>query len=569
MKLLLCMVLSASTALAAPLKEDIVIYRHPGRYSCFPGLVQGDGAKLWVGFGWNTTRSHYGKAAGGETGGELFFSPDGGKTWVHSSKEGFEPRPTLVWYHDLGDGILTMAAGKGHEIISPEKAAELEARGVHVVRHKSGSITSNYRAWAKRSTDGGKTFKEWYLDLPTVRRLMPSHDAKGALCDDGTVVCPQYGRLADDTAGRVLCLRSTDKGETWTLGSIAYDGVHDFNETSVLNVGDGRLIAHMRNEGGGSTWESGFIFQCESTDSGASWTPPVRLPLWGYPQTLLKLRDGTLLSSYGYRRPPYGIRACFSYDGGRTWDWENEVVLRSDALPGGPQASHASPGDLGYPRTAELPDGTLFTVYYFTLGDGVTHIAATRWSRDYRGPADLLRGEKAIPKPDPSLPAQHIVGEVGPLRLVYGIMQSFIATEPVLGAVAVRVSEQSSDYPHANGLYVAVRKPSGTTWWTKMLGNSQTLKPEQVKVGGWNMFRFAEPVALTPGETYVLTVYNRDYVGGGKTVLVKGLQGDHFWYLNSSPPGPTGYPNGGISRGQGTDIAFKVYAEEGPLPRDP
>ncbi len=569
MRILIALLVCATTASAAPFKQDAVIFRDPGKYAAFPGLVYGDGDKLWVNFGWNTTRSHYGKAAGGETGGELFFSPDAGKTWIHSSSEGFEPRPKLVWYHDLGDGILTMAAGRGHEILTEEQAKALEAKGVSVKDHRNGNWTATYRARAMRSTDGGENFKQRYLDLPPVASLMPSHDAKGALCDDGTIVTPQYGRLVGDTAGRVFSLRSTDKGETWELGTIAYDGAHNFNETSLLNVGDGRIIAHMRNEGGGDRWEQGFVFQTESTDSGATWTAPQRLPLWGYPQTLLPLKDGTILSTYGYRRPPYGIRACFSRDGGKTWDWRNEVILRSDALPGGPQACKASVGDLGYPRTVELSDGTLFTVYYITLGDGVTHIACTRWSRDYRGPADLVRGEEAVPRPDPSLPPEHIIGEIGPLKLVYGIMQSFIPTAPTIGAVAVRVSEKSADFPHTHGLYVAIRKPSETTWWTATVGNSHAILPDDVQIGGWNLCEFEKPIEVTPGETYVLTVYNRDYVGGGKTRLKEGLEGDHSWYLNSAPGRPEGYPNGGISEKTETDIAFKVYAEPGPLPVDP
>ena len=81
---------------------------------------------------------------------------------------------------------------------------------------------------------------------------------------------------------------------------------------------------------------------------------------------------------------PYGIRACFSHDGGRTWDIKNEVVLRADALSNGTGRGKGSPGDLGYPRSVELSDGSIFTVYYITLDDGVTHIAATRWSPDYR-----------------------------------------------------------------------------------------------------------------------------------------------------------------------------------------
>ena len=101
--------------------------------------------------------------------------------------------------------------------------------------------------------------------------------------------------------------------------------------------------------------------------------------MWGYPAHLLLLRNGVVLCSYGCRRSPYGIRACFSDDGCKTWDVEREVVLRSDGLTGGAGEGKGDSSDLGYPKTVELSDGSLFTVYYFTLGDGVTHIAATKW----------------------------------------------------------------------------------------------------------------------------------------------------------------------------------------------
>lgn len=567
--LILAMAMSVAVE-AEPLNEDTVIFRDPGKYAAFPSVHLGEGDKLWVWFGWNTTRSHYGAAAGGETGSELVFSPDKGRTWIARGEPGFEERPGLIWYHDLGDGVLVSAAGRGHEILDEEKASELKALGVNVVHHRAtGKFTACYRARVVRSTDGGATFTTRDMDLPPVRSLMPSHDPGGVRCADGTIVQPQYGGLRDDKAGRVFMLRSTDRGETWDVGTIAYDGVHRFNETSLLRVEDGRIIAHMRNEGGGEAWENGFVFQCESEDCGATWSEPVRLPMWGYPQTLIKLADGAILSTYGYRRHPYGIRACFSYDGGRTWDWHNEVILRSDALPEGPAAANASAGDLGYPRTVELSDGTLFTVYYMTLGDGVTHIACTRWSRDYRGPAAPLRGDDAVRKPDPALPPEMIVGEVAPVALVYGLMQSFVPVAPQISAVAVRVSERSEGYPHAYGLHVAIRRPGETSWWTEILAQSRPLLPDEVTIGGWNLFELETPLAVTPGETYVLTVYNRDYTGGGETKLKEGLEGDHRWFINTGQGGLDDYPNGGMSDVSGTDLAFKVYAEPGPLPVDP
>ena len=87
------------------------------------------------------------------------------------------------------------------------------------------------------------------------------------------------------------------------------------------------------------------------------------------------------MCSYGHRRAPYGVRACLSRDGCETWDTDNEIVLRDDGFTtDGTVAGKGTPADLGYPRTVELADGSLFTVYYFTLGDSVTHVAATEWT---------------------------------------------------------------------------------------------------------------------------------------------------------------------------------------------
>ena len=51
-----------------------------------------------------------------------------------------------------------------------------------------------------------------------------------------------------------------------------------------------------------------------------------------------------------------GQRACISTDNGETWLVDEEIVL-SNAVPQGA-------GELGYPATAQLPDGSLWTVYY-------------------------------------------------------------------------------------------------------------------------------------------------------------------------------------------------------------
>jgi hypothetical protein len=74
--------------------------------------------------------------------------------------------------------------------------------------------------------------------------------------------------------------------------------------------------------------------------------------VWGLPSHLLRLRDDRLLMTYGHRRPPLGNQARVSEDHGRSW---SEAILVS---------SDGTSGDLGYPSTVQLADGSLLTVWY-------------------------------------------------------------------------------------------------------------------------------------------------------------------------------------------------------------
>ncbi len=88
----------------------------------------------------------------------------------------------------------------------------------------------------------------------------------------------------------------------------------------------------------------------------------------GNPPFLVKLKDGRLAITYGFRSEPYGIRARLSSDEGKSWS--DEMTLRS----GG------GTWDLGYTRTVQRPDGKLVTVYYFNdHKDTERFIGATIW----------------------------------------------------------------------------------------------------------------------------------------------------------------------------------------------
>ena len=126
--------------------------------------------------------------------------------------------------------------------------------------------------------------------------------------------------------------------------------------------------------------------QTWSDDFGRSWSvmTATTIPASETPPHLLKLRDGRIVCTYGHRQEPMDIRAVVSEDQGRTWDVENTTVLRDNCgRPGqlsDPPNAESGAFDFGYAMTTQLSDGSLYTVYYLTLEDGVTHIAATRWS---------------------------------------------------------------------------------------------------------------------------------------------------------------------------------------------
>jgi hypothetical protein len=79
---------------------------------------------------------------------------------------------------------------------------------------------------------------------------------------------------------------------------------------------------------------------------------PYSIGVWGLPSHLLRLRDGRLLMTYGHRRVPFGNQARVSADGGRTWS--GALLISADGAG----------GDLGYPSTVELGDGSLLTIWY-------------------------------------------------------------------------------------------------------------------------------------------------------------------------------------------------------------
>ncbi|MBE6598872.1 MAG: exo-alpha-sialidase [Ruminococcaceae bacterium] len=226
-------------------------------------------------------------------------------------------------------------------------------------------------SYVRISEDYGVTWSE-KIKVPVSAPHGPS------LMTDGTLLYlgkNHYGAASELAEGGIGAYRSRDFGRTWEFVSAltSPDGLtwNNLHEPHVIDLGNGHLLGAIRAQGDEVPFGS-TMYITHSHDNGASWSDMECVNEYGLPPHLLLHSSGKVILSYGKRGDaPVGERALVSSDGGRTWD---KMYLLDDRAP--------SPdyGDLGYPATAELADGSLLTVYYQKHGgDSFPSLLATRW----------------------------------------------------------------------------------------------------------------------------------------------------------------------------------------------
>jgi sialidase-1 len=224
-------------------------------------------------------------------------------------------------------------------------------------------------SWVMLSDDRGATWSA-PIRAPVSTPHGPIRLASGDLL--------YLGKDADAMGeGRIWAARSRDGGRAWTvLGAVpecAGTTPKNYHEPHVIALPTGKLVGMIRVEQlAVERPADGLInfslFQTESPDGGATWTPARPTGVCGSPPHLLRHSSGALVCVYGFRRPGYGQRAILSRDDGATW--ESDWIIRDD----GPD------GDLGYPASAELADGSLLTIYYQKVpGDRKCSLLWSRW----------------------------------------------------------------------------------------------------------------------------------------------------------------------------------------------
>lgn len=338
-----------------PLGEPKIIMSNPGSKHCY--------------FGWpSVVKLQNGKIAAVASGYRLAHVCPFGKVVIAYSEDNGEtytaPTPIIDTVLDDRDaGIMTFgetgvvvtsfnnttefqrnhAFARGEEM-APLRAYSLAYLDLVTPEAEKAVLGSTYCI----SNDCGVTFGP-LMHSP----IMTPHGP--ALLKDGTML--YVGRPFVDEGTYTHAYRMYPDGRMEKLGEIDdvyMDGKRLLScEPHAIELPDGRFICHIRVQGDRET-RVFTTYQSESSDGGKTWTKPVPLlsQQGGAPAHLVQLSNGLLISVYGYRQEPYGLRVMVSDDGGKTW--EKDLVL-VDGYPS---------GDLGYPATIELDDGTLLTVYY-------------------------------------------------------------------------------------------------------------------------------------------------------------------------------------------------------------
>ena len=294
-------------------------------------------------------------------------SKDDGATWTY-------PRVLLDGpIDDRDSGVMETA--KGTLLVTTFTSLAYEERGLlakqtpeRQARWKAAQdrLTPEERKaqlgeWVLRSTDGGKTWS------PPIATIVNSPHGPTQL-KDGRLL--YVGKQLWNTDGKIGVAESKDDGLTWTWlseiptrpGDEVKKGYH---ELFAIETDDGRIVAQIRNH---NKPDVGTTLQCESSDGGKTWTVPKSIDVWGLPSQLLKLKDGRLVMTYGYRRKPFGNQARISADQGRTWSEPLTISADGEGY------------DLGYPATVELADGTLLTVWYeFQKAAGKAVLRQAKW----------------------------------------------------------------------------------------------------------------------------------------------------------------------------------------------
>ncbi|MEN8253921.1 MAG: exo-alpha-sialidase [Verrucomicrobiota bacterium] len=360
---------------ASSIDEHIFIHKDAASYTAFPELFTLPDGRLSIRVTARENVSHT-----DPTGAVITkVSNDEGQTWTDFSGV----FASQDWVKDDGR-FITASAGGWVQAPASERAA-LEAEHRYVIDADDPAYVlylGDPSYWV--SEDDGATWTNTAIAVPTDVKGTMSY-LKGAceiVTSDGVHLVAVYGNryLAGKSYAEnygifeVFFLRSDDDGNSWNLVFLTPDGIDQYhptggmNESALVENERGEIICMSRTYAG----DEHTLYQSISKDGGLTWSDPVDSGMRGSPAQMIRLRDGRILCTYGYRLDPGAILARISNDGGRTWPGiDQELLIR--------EGFYTSFWNWGYPLSVQVSDGSLVSAYYATGMDGTTYSAVTRW----------------------------------------------------------------------------------------------------------------------------------------------------------------------------------------------
>ena len=315
-------------------------------------------------------------------------SEDRGRTWK-------EANPTF------NDGRGRQAAADD-EVDSMAEIGPIDFRNKDVLVANSSSAfgAPTSRSVVRISKDGGHTWsRSFRLPLDGLHSLSAINSS--LVRPDGRCLLFMFEVSPDGWNRHNLVYRSTDDHSSFHFlsfitvkddpfaagtgdwkGPFAFGGHRWFYPRGYM-LPNGRMLCVLRSQRDptGVMWTELF----KSDDGGLTWQFLSRVNDFGAPGSLVRMNDGRLVMVYGYRLPPFGIRAAVSEDEGLTWG--SEIILRDDG----------GSWDLGYPNAWEAGPGKVGVLYYFNSksdpiqvkpggslagAGGVRHIARSTFTVD-------------------------------------------------------------------------------------------------------------------------------------------------------------------------------------------
>ena len=287
----------------------------------------------------------------------LARSSDGEETWRQSAEPLFRQGHQLASLVRLGDGTLIAATTKFRFLFGGK------------LRWRRGAETDG--VYTRASIDGGHSWSD-------IRKVetSPFHVAwtRGSIVEmpDGSLLLPLAGQRGESYRAahhpiESFLLRSVDRGTSWRfLYVIARDPAsrRDFDEPTLVSLGGRGLLCMLRShESPRRDPPGGYLYVAHSEDGGAIWSEARKTSLWGHPAHLLRLRDGRILCTFGYRmHPDPGVRGCVSENGSV---WKPEDIFTSQSTPE-LDSEHLQ---IGCPSSVMLDDGGILTAYQVWNGE--------------------------------------------------------------------------------------------------------------------------------------------------------------------------------------------------------